>query len=162
MKNIFIITLMVFTSCSHYYYIVRHAEKEPAASNMMSTDVSLSEKGKERAEALKEIMKDKKIGYVFSTNFIRTKSTVMPTATLFHLQIQNYGPSPDSSFIRKLKTLKRNTLIVGHSNTVDNIVNMLCGKKVMEGDLPESEYNKLLIVKKKGKDYIFKEENIYR
>ena len=81
----------------------------------MSSDVPLTEKGKQRAEALKEVLKDKKIAYVFSTNTIRTKSTAQPTADYFHLTTEMYGPRRDSAFINLLRSKKKNTLIVGHS-----------------------------------------------
>jgi phosphohistidine phosphatase SixA len=163
MPRIFIlscIAMTVFISCSHSYYIVRHAEKATQEATM-SSDVPLTDKGKERAEAVKEILKDKKIAYVFSTNTIRTKSTARPTADYFHLTTEIYGPGPDSAFIRLLKLKKKNTLVVGHSNTVDDIVNMLCGKKKVDRDLPDTEYNKLFIVKMKGKKCSFKESVIY-
>ena len=121
----------------------------------MSSDVSLTEEGRQRAEALKEILKTKKIAYIFSTNTIRTKSTAQPTADYFHLTTEIYGPKPDSAFITLLKSKKKNTLIVGHSNTVDDIVNGLCGEIKVPGDLPETEFNNLFIVKKKGRHYIF-------
>ena len=146
--------ILVFTSCSHSYYVVRHAEKATQEANMTS-DVPLTDKGKQRAEALKEVLKDKKISYIFSTNTIRTKATAQPTADEFHLATELYGPRPDSAFISLLKTKKKNTLIVGHSNTVDDIVNMLCGEKKVPGDLEDREYDNLFIVKKKGKRYIF-------
>ena len=152
--------ILVCSSCSHSYYIVRHAEKAAQEANMTS-DVPLTDKGKQRAEALKEILRDKKIGYVFSTNTIRTKSTAQPTADKFHLTIETYGPRPDTAFINLLKSKKKNTLVVGHSNTVDDIVNMLVGRKEVPADLPDPEYNKLFIVKKKGKKYIFSEMAIY-
>jgi phosphohistidine phosphatase SixA len=163
MARIFIVLsliLLVFSSCSHSYYIVRHAEKATQEANM-SSDVPLTDKGKERAEALKEILKRKKIAYVFSTNTIRTKSTAQPTADYFHLTTEIYGPRPDTAFIRLLKTKKKNTLIAGHSNTVDDIVNMLCGEKKVSGDLPDEVYNKLFIVKMKGKKFFFRESFIY-
>jgi 2,3-bisphosphoglycerate-dependent phosphoglycerate mutase len=146
--------LLIFSSCSQSYYIVRHAEKATAETNMNS-DVSLTDAGQRRAEALKEILKKKKIGYVYSTNTIRTKSTVQPTADYFKLTIEIYGPMPDTTFITKIKALKKNTVIVGHSNTVDDIVNKLCGEVKINGDLKETEYNDLFIVKKKGKRYVF-------
>jgi phosphohistidine phosphatase SixA len=163
MVRIFIVSSfigLVFSSCSHSYYIVRHAEKATQEANM-SSDVPLTEKGKQRAEALKEILKNKKIASVFSTNTIRTKSTAQPTADYFHLATEIYGPRPDSAFIALLKLKKKNTLIVGHSNTVDDIVNMLCGETMVPGDLPDSEYNKLFTVKKKGKKFFFRESFIY-
>ena len=146
--------ILVFSSCSHSYYIVRHAEKTAQEANVTS-DVPLTEKGKQRAEALKEVLKDKNIRYVFSTNTIRTKSTAQPTADQFHLTLEMYGQRPDSAFIALLKSRKKNTLVVGHSNTVDDIVNMLCGEKKITGDLADNEYDNLFIVKKKGKKYIY-------
>lgn len=150
------LALVLLSSCSHTYYIVRHAEKATQEANM-SADVPLTDKGKQRAEALKEVLKDKKIRYVFSTNTIRTKSTAQPTADYFHLPVTEYGPRPDSAFINLLRSKKKNTLVVGHSNTVDDIVNMLCHAKKVAGDLPDSEYNKLFVVKVKGRKVWFRE-----
>jgi phosphohistidine phosphatase SixA len=146
--------ILVFSSCSHSYYIVRHAEKAAQEANK-SSDVSLTEEGRQRAEVLNELLKEKGIAFVFSTNTIRTKSTAQPTANYFHLTTEIYGPKPDSAFIALLKSKKKNTLIVGHSNTVDDIVNGLCGEIKVPGDLPETEFNNLFIVKKKGKRNIF-------
>ena len=160
MKYFFPLLLLVFAACSgQTYYIVRHAEKATQAANM-SSDVPLSEKGKQRAEALKEILKNKKIRYIFSTNTIRTRSTAQPLADQLGLKIETYGPAPDPAFINKLRSLKKNALIIGHSNTVDDIVNMLCKRKEVPGDLPDSAYSKLFIVTVKGKKTSFKEEHI--
>ena len=148
------VIIIVLSSCGHTYYIVRHAEKATQEANMTS-DVPLSEKGKQRAEALKEILKDKKISYVFSTNTIRTRSTAQPTADHFHLPTETYGPRPDSAFASLLKSKSKSTLVVGHSNTVDDIVNLLCGEIKIAGDLADTEYNNLFIVKKKGRKYIY-------
>lgn len=155
MKYLYFLSLVTLASCSNSYYIVRHAEKEPASAQMTSSDVALSGKGQTRAVALKDILKDREIRYIFSTNFIRTRSTAQPTADFFNLQIVNYGPAPDAAFIGNLKLLRKNVLIVGHSNTVDDIVNMLCGKKEINADLDESEFNNLFIVRKKGKRFYF-------
>ena len=117
---------------------------------MMTNDPALSAAGQERAITLKEVLKNNKIGYVFSTNTIRTKTTAQPTADYFGLKTELYGSMPDSVFITKLRALSKNVLIVGHSNTVDDIVNKLCAVKKVPGDLPDSEYDNLYIVKKKG------------
>ena len=58
-------------------------------------------------------------------------------------------------FIAKLKALKKNTLIVGHSNTVDEVVNGLTGTNSVPGDLQDSEYNNLFVIKVKGKKVSF-------
>ena len=152
---VIILAFVAFTSSGQMFYIVRHAEKATQNANM-SSDVELSDQGKERAEALMKVMVDKKIGYVFSTNTIRTKSTAKPTADHFDLITESYDPRPDSVFIDLLKAKDKNTLIVGHSNTVDDIVNMLCGKTAVPADLPETEYDNLFIVEKLGNRYSFK------
>ena len=147
--RIFLLLLLVpllLTACSHTFYIVRHAEKVTTdGSNMMTNDPALTEAGKERAEALKEILASKKISYIFSTNTTRTKNTAEPTRAYFKLVTELYAPVPDTVFINKLKSLKKNTLIVGHSNTVDDVINKMCGSIKIPGDLKNNKYDNLFI-----------------
>src|SRR5688572_28215772 len=105
--------LVVFSSfflfsCSQTFYVVRHAEKAAQAANM-SSDVPLSDAGKLRAQKLGGLLHAKKIGLIYSTNTIRTKTTVEPTANFFSIPINIYGPKPDSAFIKLLKSQKKNT-----------------------------------------------------
>jgi phosphohistidine phosphatase SixA len=137
---------LLLTACSRTYYVVRHAEKAAPGPDM-STDVPLTPAGEARALALRDSLKHKKIGYIFSTNTVRTKSTASPLATALILPTTIYGPKPDSNFIQQLFKLKKNALIVGHSNTVDDIVNGLCMRKYEIKDLAETEYDKLFVVK---------------
>lgn len=144
--------LLLLTSCGHTYYVVRHAEKAvPSPGTTMSTpnDPPLSEAGEQRAQALKEVLKGKKIEYIFSTNTVRTKTTAEPLRSYRSLNVQTYGPMPDSAFISQLKALKYNTLVVGHSNTVDNIVNGLTNAATIPSDLQDSEYDNLFVIKYK-------------
>jgi phosphohistidine phosphatase SixA len=154
---VFLSLTLILTACTRTFYIVRHAEKALPDENaaMMNNDPPLTEPGKERAEALKEILKTKKIGYIFSTNTIRTRSTAEPARAYFNLVTETYPSVPDSLFITRLNSLKKNTLIVGHSNTVDDIVNKLCGSIKIPTDLMEIEYDNLFVVKKKGRKMSF-------
>lgn len=156
-NQVIILIALIFCSCTQKIYVVRHAEKAVAEGNgnMMSQDPPLSDTGQKRAEDLKEVLKSKKIGYIFSTNTIRTHSTAEPTRAYFGLQIANYAPRPDDNFINKVKGLKKNTLIVGHSNTIDDIVNSICGEIKVPGDLDESIFDNLFVLKKKGKNWKF-------
>ncbi len=147
----FVFIVAIFASCSTKYFIVRHAEKETAATNM-STDVALSVPGKERAEALKNILRDKKIRAIFSTNTLRTMSTAEPLSKMIGISIQEYD-ARDTSFVTRVKALnKGNVLIVGHSNTVDEIINGFLDKMQLQ-DLPDSKYGDLFIIKKRGNNY---------
>jgi len=140
--------------CSNSYYIVRHAEKAVASSDsMMSTngDPSLSDAGKQRALALKDQLKNKRIHYIFSTPTIRTLSTAEPLRDLLGLRIGLYRTDTLEQFISTLKSIKKgNVLVVAHSNTVDDIVNALSGETKISSDLKDSEYDNLYILKRKG------------
>ncbi|TXJ29350.1 MAG: histidine phosphatase family protein [Chitinophagaceae bacterium] len=158
---LFLSFLLLLASCTtQRYYIVRHAEKAATAPGtaMTSSDPPLTDAGKKRAEDLKEVLKTKKIGYIFSTNTVRTRETAEPTRAYFGLTTETYAPMPDEAFISRLKALNKNALIVGHSNTVDDIVNKLSGNNYLT-DLPETEYNHLLVVIKKGRKWKF--ESLY-
>ena len=154
----FLIVSIVLTSHAQTYYVVRHAEKMAIDSaSMMNSDPPLSNTGKDRAKALKEALKKKDIRYIFSTNTIRTRATAEPLSESKHIPIQTYGPKPDTAFIRQLKSLKGNVLVVGHSNTVDDIVNGLCGKLLLN-DLPDAAYDNLFIVTNNNGQYELKQE----
>ena len=159
---LYLFFLIIVSSCSSVkYYIVRHAEKETASAGaVMSTpdNPPLSAAGRVRAIELRETLKNKGIQYIFSTNTIRTISTAQPLEELqggTKIEIYNTKDSLDH-FIDKLKAIQKgNVLIIGHSNTVDDIVNKLTGEIKVPKDLPDSEYDNLYIVTKKGDRYKF-------
>jgi phosphohistidine phosphatase SixA len=132
---------------------VRHAEKAIVDSTVKSSDVPLSEQGTNRAENLKIQLQDKNIKFIFSTNTIRTKATAEPLSKQTGIPIEIYDGS-DTSVVQRLKNLKGNVLIIGHSNTVDNLVNGLVGKQVLN-DLNENQFGDLFIVHKKGNNFSF-------
>jgi phosphohistidine phosphatase SixA len=155
MKRIaaFIAIVLAATSCSHTYYVVRHAEKVQAQPPLQ--DPPLTTNGEAMAQNLKNMLLPKGIKYIFSTNTTRTKSTAAPLSQAAGISVQIYS-KPDEAFITKLKALKKNTLVVGHSNTVDDIVNALCNTTKINGDLSETEYGDLFVVTVKGKKIYFK------
>jgi broad specificity phosphatase PhoE len=165
MKYIYLAFLILFVSCSNTIYVVRHAEKETGidmATMKPATDPPLSLAGQERALKLKEILGSKNIKHIFSTNTLRTISTAKPLKELYlGMPMQLYSSKPDSqdAFIQKIKSInKGDVLIVGHSNTIDDIVNRLCQKTEIAADLKDTEYDNLFILKRKGKSYAFKKE----
>ena len=154
--------IIILSSCSSVkYYIVRHAEKQAATTGtVMNTpdDPPLSAAGRVRAIELRDVLKNKGIRYIFSTNTIRTISTAQPLEELQgDTKIEIYNTKDSLDFlISKLKAIQKgNALIVGHSNTVDDIVNKLVGEIKVPKDLPDSEYDNLYIVTKKGNRYKF-------
>jgi len=153
---------VVLFSCSNTIYVVRHAEKASGidmATMKPSTDPPLTIEGEERALALKQVLGSKNVKHIFSTNTLRTISTAKPLKELYlGMPIQIYSSRPDSmdAFIQNIKTIKKgDVLIVGHSNTIDDLANKLAGSKVVPGDLKDSEYDNLFILKRKGDKYVF-------
>jgi broad specificity phosphatase PhoE len=148
MCKVFIAAAIFFlSSCkTTQYFIVRHAEKETAAA--MNADVPLSEAGKQRAQALREALEKENILHIYSTNFIRTKATAQPLADAKGLPIEIYNAA-DSSFADRLKKENGNVLVVGHSNTVDDLLNKLLGEKLFT-DLADTRYGDLFVVRRKG------------
>ena len=69
-----LLLLFCFSSCAsaQTFYVVRHAEKETAT---MSSDVALSDAGKGRASALAALLRDSSITAIYSTNYVRTRTT---------------------------------------------------------------------------------------
>lgn len=149
---------LFFLSCkTTTYYISRHMEK---GGTTMTADPPLTAQGEAQAIALRDYLKGKKIAAVYSTNFIRTKSTAQPTATQYNLPVNIYTASGGNALVDSLKVSNtRNVLIVGHSNTVDDLVNRFLGTSTVT-DLPDSEYGSLFIVKKKGSGYRFEKVKV--
>jgi phosphohistidine phosphatase SixA len=160
-----LLSLFILSACGNTFYIVRHAEKAKplaAVSAMEASDPPLSDSGNLRALALKDRLKSEGIRYIFSTNYKRTIHTAKPLDEYLQVaQTQYYNPKPDSTdaFIQKLKLIRKgNVLVVGHSNTIDDIANKLCGTIQVPGDLKDSEYDNLFIIKRKKDGYFFKRE----
>ena len=127
-------------------FVVRHAERADAAagsSPMMASDPDLSEAGKARAQSLAAALKDAKITAIYTTQFKRTRQTAEPLAALLGLQLSVVPAADVAGLIAKVKA-GGNALVVGHSNTVGEIV---AGLGVAEPvKLADSEYDNLLVV----------------
>jgi broad specificity phosphatase PhoE len=158
MKNLVLLSsiCVCFLACTRTVYVVRHAEKIASGDSlakMMSNDPPLSEAGKVRAIVLRDELKNKHIKHIYSTSTVRTRSTAEPLSNAIGIRTQVY--SNVDSLVNLIRTVKGNVLVVGHANTVDDIVNKLCGEVKLAADLKDTEYDNLFIVKFKGRKIIF-------
>jgi len=129
--------------------LVRHAEKDTTAagSTQMHADPPLSAVGKIRADNLVKVLTSYPIQVIFSTKYNRTRSTVMPIAAKLGLEIETYDPSKQADLASILKSWKGKTiLVVGHSNTIPGLVNLLTGNSNYP-NLSDNEYDKMYIVR---------------
>jgi phosphohistidine phosphatase SixA len=127
--------------------LVRHAEKVDA-----SQDPELSPDGKQRAERLMRIVKKYRPGAIYSTDFKRTRDTAAPMAARRKLQIETYDARKPADLIDAImRSRTKRFMIVGHSNTVPGLANLL-GKKELFRNLDDAEYGAIWIVRiKDGK-----------
>jgi broad specificity phosphatase PhoE len=127
----------------HAIFLVRHAERA-ATSGRVPSDTGLSAEGKMRAEHLAQDLKDAGIAAIFTTEYKRTEQTAGPLAHSLGIQPQVVAAGDLRSLIAKIKNTTGNVLVVGHSNTLPQIINTLgVGSRVA---IPEGDYDNLFIV----------------
>jgi broad specificity phosphatase PhoE len=121
-------------------FIVRHAEKASAGGK----DPELSVEGQKRADALANILKDSQITAVFVTEFKRTQDTAAPTARAAHI-IPTVIPANDIGVLaEKLRALDGNALVVGHGNTIPDLLKALGIATPVS--IPENDYAEIFAV----------------
>lgn len=132
--------------------LVRHAEKDVSATADPG-DPNLSPEGLQRAQRLAERIKKYKPGAVYSTNYLRTLDTAAPTAKMRHKKVEIYDAKKPNDLIDQImKSKTKRFLIVGHSNTIPALANLLIKKELFQ-NLDDSEYGAIFIVRlKKGKE----------
>ena len=126
--------------------LVRHAEKD-ASETADKNDPVLTEAGRRRAERLANVIKRYKPGAIYSTDYKRTRDTAAPIAERRKKQIQIYDARKPQELIDAImKSRTKRFLIVGHSNTIPGLANML-GKKELFKNLDDSEHGAIWIVR---------------
>ncbi len=159
MKKPILAVLMVLATASlaaaQTVLIVRHAERADAArtepgsgaeprQEMMASDPELSTAGRARAEALASILKDAGVTEIFATEYKRTQQTAAPLAKQLAVAVQTVPANDTAALVGRLKSAKGNVLVVGHSNTVPDIIKGLgIGTPVA---IAEADYDNLFVV----------------
>ena len=109
-------------------FLVRHAERAdaaPGAAPTMSADPDLSEAGRARAESLAAMLKDAKITAIFTTEFKRTQQTAAPLAKAIGVAVTTVASKNAADLVKQIQASKGNVLVVGHSNTVPDVIKAL-------------------------------------
>lgn len=148
MKKLFLLfsLLLLLGACTSpnspkTIYIVRHAEKQ-----LVGNDPELAYVGSVRALKLSQILEKEDIKHVFSTDYIRTRNTVKPTAEKAGVEIEIYDPNNHDALVEELRRREGNILVVGHSNTVSQVANYFVGDGEKFADLTDLEYDFIYVV----------------
>jgi broad specificity phosphatase PhoE len=121
-------------------FVVRHAEKATTGGN----DPDLSAAGQKRAKALARILKDSQITSVFVTELKRTQETAAPTAKAAHVSPTVVRANDVSGLVTKLRAVNGNALVVGHGNTIPDLVKGLGIAAPIS--IPEDDYTEIFVV----------------
>ena len=122
------------------YYFIRHAEKADSSKNP-----DLSEKGLERAQEWRALFSEIKFDAVYSTDFNRTLQTIQPIIADNNQLLKIYNPKMIDIEAFKKETHGKTILIVGHSNTIPNMVNQII-KENKYTNIEENQFGNLYIV----------------
>jgi broad specificity phosphatase PhoE len=121
-------------------FIVRHGEKASTGGN----DPDLSPEEQKRADALARILKDSQITSVFVTEFKRTQETAAPTAKATHVSPTVISANDLGALVEKLRALNGNALVVGHGNTIPDLLKALAIATPVS--IPDDDYAEIFAV----------------
>ena len=130
-------------------FIVRHAEKADD-----SKDAELSGAGRARAEALANMLRDSKISVIYTTEFKRTQQTAALLAKALGLTVTTLPAENQAALVAKLRTSTANSLVVGHGNTIPDVIKALGISEPV--DISESDYDNLFVILLGEKPYMMR------
>ena len=122
------------------FIVVRHAEKATDDAK----DPSLSRLGRQRADLLAARLAQEPLVAAYATGFRRTRQTAQPAADAHDIAISAYDAQlPAAVFASQLRAAhgRGTVLVVGHSNTVPEIVAALSGAPV--DAMSEQQFDRL-------------------
>lgn len=134
-------------------FLVRHAERESEPRQ----DPPLRKEGNARAEALARLLEASGIKAIYTSQFARTKQTGQPLANKLGLTVtpialktspanprQIAGESTTELVNKILERSGESVLVVGHSNSIPDVIKVLGGDTVPTID--ERKYDDLFVV----------------
>lgn len=126
------------------FILIRHAEK---ALTPASEDPELSADGLKRAEKLASLLQSVPLAAVYATPYKRTTNTALPLAKAQGLPIQSYSAKTSTAFMDTLlhKHAGATILVVGHSNTVPQMLNALTASEKFP-PFDDTDYDNIFLV----------------
>jgi broad specificity phosphatase PhoE len=105
-------------------YVIRHLHTMEGVQN-----AQLTEQGRKAAVALADRMAADPPAVIFVSATDRARQTAAPTAERFGVTPQTYDPRDTPGVVARVLAAQGTVLVVGHSNTVPDIVAGLGGQR---------------------------------
>ncbi len=116
-------------------YVMRHLQKAEGQ------DPGLSETGRQCALHLADQMAKRGIGTIYASATRRARETAAPLAERLRLAAKEYDPRDTPALVARVRAETGSVLVVGHSNTVPDIVESLGGAR--PADLADDSYGEV-------------------
>ena len=138
----FLFSSVIFADEPTTIILVRHAEKGTAPAD----NPSLTEAGKARATELVRVVGMSDIKAVYSSQYARTRETAEFVAQHFSIPVQQVDAAKTNDLVSDIlsRHAGETVLVVGHSNTLPEIVQAFGGPAI--ADPEDNEYDNLLVL----------------
>jgi broad specificity phosphatase PhoE len=124
------------------WYVMRHLQKAEGQ------DPALSAEGAGNAQRLASWFDKDRPTAIYASSTRRARETAAPLAARLGLRVKDYDPKDTSGLVARVKAEAGTVLVVGHSNTVPEIVAQLGGAR--PADLAETDYGDIFRVRRDG------------
>ncbi|QYJ06968.1 phosphoglycerate mutase family protein [Qipengyuania flava] len=124
-------------------FVIRHLHKA------QGEDPPLSSEGAAAAESLADLLEDKGIVAAFATPTRRAMQTAAPLAERTGITISQYDAFAPEDLVASVEAIDGSVLVVGHSNTVPDLVVRFGGKT--QPVLTEQDYGTVFMIDGKGR-----------
>ena len=135
---LFCVLLVSAAAAQSTIFLVRHAEKSGG------DDPDLTEAGRARAESLATALKDAGITSIYTSEVKRTQQTAAPLAKALHVEPTVVAAKDRAGLVAKLKSSSGNALVVGHGNTIPEIIKALGIATPV--NIADNDYDNLFVV----------------
>lgn len=123
-------------------YVMRHLQKAEGQ------DPALSAEGHANARRLAGFFAADPPGAVYVSTTRRAHETAGPLAAKLGVTVKDYDPRDTPGLVARVKAEAGTVLVIGHSNTVPEIVAQLGGGR--PADLAETDYGDIFRVRRDG------------
>jgi broad specificity phosphatase PhoE len=130
-------------------FVVRHAERADSGAGappagMMANDPPLSTAGNERSARLAALLASADVKHIYTTEYQRTRQTAAPLAQRLKVEAVTSAARDPEALMQQIAKGNGNVLIVGHSNTVPDLLKRLGVKEAIS--IADNEYDNLFVV----------------
>jgi phosphohistidine phosphatase SixA len=148
LSSCLVLALTTTVTAQDVVFVVRHAERADAGMKGGMKDPPLSPEGEARARRLASMLRSADVEHVFASQFKRTQQTAQPLAAAEHIETTVVTAKDIDALTKQLSATKGASLVVGHSDTVGDIIKALGVRE--EVTISDDDYDNLFVVVRVG------------